>query len=137
MMQYLVDASAAARYLLDRSKYPAWTGPIDSGLVGMCQVTRLEMGHSVRRAGERDRFFKNLEAIFPPIEMHKDAFGEAELLQVRLTDSGAHRSASPADLLLAANARLLSLAILHVDKDFITLDRYCGVPQKRMDTESP
>ncbi|MGW7579816.1 PIN domain-containing protein [Kitasatospora sp. NPDC054768] len=137
MIQYLVDTSAAARYLHKKSLYPAWIGPIDSGLVGMCQVTRLEMGKAVRRAGERDRYFRNLETIFPPVEMHKDAYDEAELLQLKLTDSAAHESASPVDLLLAANARLMGMAVLHVDKDFITLDRICGLPQKRMDTTAP
>lgn len=125
--RYLVDKSALARLHL-----PAVREEMEPlmarALVGICGVTELEMLYSARNIQERARMKEQLEAAMDRVDTPDDIWDQASEIQEALTEQAQHRSASIADLIVAATARAHSLEILHYDRDFDTIARYTEQP---------
>ena len=58
-------------------------------------------------------------------------------VQMLLADRGQHRAASIPDLLVAATAEVVSLTLLHVDKDFELIASITGQPVERLRIPPP
>jgi predicted nucleic acid-binding protein len=61
---------------------------------------------------------RSARSAWPFIEMDQHALSRAVEVQDELADSGQHRGAKIADLLIAAAAEHAGLVILHYDRDF-------------------
>jgi predicted nucleic acid-binding protein len=129
MTRYLADKSALARLHL-----PAVREELEPlmmrALVGICGVTELEMLYSARNIQERARMKEQLEASLDRIDTPEDIWEQASEIQEALTEQAQHRSASIADLLVAATARAHGLEILHYDRDFDTIARFTEQPAR-------
>jgi len=64
--------------------------------------------------------------------MNDRAYERADEVQQRLTERGAHRSAGPVDLLIAATAERSGLIVLCDDRDFETVSAVTGQPVRRV-----
>jgi predicted nucleic acid-binding protein len=127
--RYLVDKSALARLHLPTVREEL-APLISRALVGICGVTELEMLYSARNIQERSRMRQQLEASLEPVDTPPDLWARAEEIQEALTEQAQHRSASVADLIVAATARASGLEILHYDRDFDTIARYTEQPAR-------
>jgi predicted nucleic acid-binding protein len=129
MTRYLADKSALARLHL-----PAVREELEPlmmrALVGICGVTELEMLSSARNIQERARMKEQLEASLDRIDTPEDIWERASEIQEALTEQAQHRSASIADLLVAATARAKGLEVLHYDRDFDTIARFTEQPTR-------
>lgn len=128
--QWLIDKSALVR-LSESPDSGEWLGRIDSGLVAVSTVTRLEVGYSARSAADWSQMVVGqpvgamiIEYLTPAIE---DRSVEVQRL---LVQQGHHRAPAIPDLLIAATAELSGRIVLHVDKDF---DVIAGVTGQRME----
>lgn len=127
--RYLIDKSAFARLHLPSVREelePLMT----RGLVGMCDVTELEMLFSARNTQERARMREQLSAAMIRVDMPDDLWRQASDIQEALTGGAQHRSASIPDLLVAATGRAHDLEILHYDRDFDTIARHTEQPTR-------
>ncbi len=129
MTRYLADKSALARLHL-----PAVREELEPlmvrALVGICDVTEVEMLYSARNIQERARMKEQLEASLDRIDIPGDIWEQAAEIQEALTEQAQHRSASIPDLIVAATARARNLEILHYDRDFETIARYTEQPTR-------
>jgi predicted nucleic acid-binding protein len=129
LTRYLADKSALARLHL-----PAVREELEPlimrALVGICDVTELEMLYSARNIQERARMKEQLEASLDPVETPADIWEQAAGIQEALTEQAQHRSASIPDLIVAATARAHGLEILHYDRDFDTIARFTEQPAR-------
>ncbi|KUL42461.1 PIN domain nuclease [Actinoplanes awajinensis] len=116
--QYLVDTSAFMRLLRDRTVFDAWLQRLTSGVVAVCPLTELEILYSARSKTHRQQLQSMLVSLYSWVLMPDRAYERAAEVQEALTDRGAHRSAGPVDLLVAATAEEHRLALLHYDADF-------------------
>jgi predicted nucleic acid-binding protein len=111
LTRYLADKSALARLHL-----PAVREELEPlmmrALVGICAVTELEMLYSARNIQERARMKEQLEASLDRVDIPEDIWGQAAEIQEALTEQAQHRSASIADLIVAATASARGLEIL-------------------------
>ena len=73
-----------------------------------------------------------LEAVFGWVPMSDGAWERADEVQQALTERGQHRSAGPADLLIAATAEHQRLILLTDDKDFEVVASVTGQPVRRV-----
>ena len=106
---WLIDKSAIGR-LHASPDAETWTDRIGRGLVRISTVTRLEVGFSARTGAD-----------------HRALAVQSALAERRL-----HRAPSIPDLLIAANAELADLTVLHVDKDFELIAEVTGQPVERL-----
>lgn len=60
--------------------------------------------------------------------MPDDAYERAGEIQQRLAETGRHRSAGPADLLISVTAERHRLTVLTDDRDFLTVAAVTGQP---------
>jgi predicted nucleic acid-binding protein len=118
--RYLTDKSALARLHLPPVR-DVLVPLMDRGLISICGVTELEMLFSARNAEERRRVKEQLAASTTWVDTPDDVWSLASDIQEALTEKGQHRSASIADLLIAATARVHELTVLHYDSDFDTI----------------
>ncbi len=132
MTEWLIDKSALAR--LSVSENPAlWAERIERGLVHICVVTRLELGYSARSGADFASIFQ-----LPPVSslivanLTPAIEERAHQVQGFLADRGLHRSASLADLLIAATAEASRLTVLHLDKDFDLIAGLTGQEVERL-----
>jgi predicted nucleic acid-binding protein len=125
--RYLADKSALARIHLPPVR-DALVPLMDRGLVSICGVTELEMLFSARNAEERHRVKNQLTASTAWVDTPDDVWSLASDIQEALTEQGLHRSASIADLIIAATARARELTVLHYDSDFDTIAGVTGQP---------
>jgi len=58
------------------------------------------------------------DALYPNVNVPKNAWQWIESAQYRLVRDGTHRALSTVDLLICATAALHGLIVLHDDKDF-------------------
>jgi predicted nucleic acid-binding protein len=127
LTRYLADKSALARLHL-----PAVREELEPlmlrALVGICGVTQLEMLYSARNIQERARMKEQLEASLNRVDTPEDIWEQAAEIQEALTEQAQHRSASIADLIVAATARVHGLEVLHYDRDFDTIARFTEQP---------
>ncbi|MEU4083272.1 PIN domain-containing protein [Streptomyces aureus] len=138
MIKYLIDTSAVHRFFKDPNLYPAWRTVVARGEVGMIPLIEYEICFSAQRASDRVHLLSKLQTLFETVIPGRDAYDAARDMQEALTKKGAHRSCGPIDLMLAATAHVEQLAVLHIDKDYVTVARYWpGFKQLRLDTELP
>ncbi|MFI0939120.1 PIN domain-containing protein [Streptomyces sp. NPDC021020] len=137
MISYLIDTSAVARFFQAPDKFPEWRRLIEDGQVGLAKLNEFEVMHSAERASARPALLRRLESIFEMVLPDPDVFDMARDIQEALTAGGCHRSAGPVDLMLAATACVMDLAVIHVDKDFQAIARHWPLRQYRMDTDLP
>ncbi|MFF3557178.1 PIN domain nuclease [Streptomyces tsukubensis] len=128
---YLIDTSALARVLLRRTT-EAWERRIAAGLVGLCDLTELELLYSARSVEGRAAVGQRLDQ-FAWCPVPDGVYRRARVVQQELTAKGEHRSAGPVDLLVAAIAEQSGLTLLHYDRDFETIARVTGQPTHMID----
>jgi predicted nucleic acid-binding protein len=129
---YLIDTSALARVLL-RQTTTDWDDRIGAGLVAICDITELEVLHSARSAEDRARLQAALDAHYVWCPMPDGIYRRSRVVQEQLTAKGEHRSAGPADLLVAATAEEAGLTLLHYDRDFDTIALTTGQPVRAIE----
>ena len=127
LTRYLADKSALARLHLPAVREEL-EPPMLRALVGICGVTELEMLYSARNIQERARMKEQLEASLNRVDTPEDIWEQAAEIQEALTEQAQHRSASIADLIVAATARVHGLEVLHYDGDFDTIARFTEQP---------
>ncbi|MEV8517548.1 PIN domain-containing protein [Dactylosporangium sp. NPDC051484] len=126
--RFLVDTSAVVRLLRDRDVRARWQPQVTAGVMGICPITELELLHSARSKADREEWLELFDATFAWIAMPERVFSRATEVQAAMTARGTHRSASAADLLLAATAELSSLTLVHYDHDFDEVTKVTGQP---------
>ena len=127
-VHFLIDTSALIRVLRVPSALSAWDQQITAGLVATCPITELELLFTVKSAADRREQLEILRDTFSWVVMPDNVFQRANEVQAALTESGAHRSAGPVDLLAAAAAESHGLTLLHYDADFAQVSRITGQP---------
>ena len=127
-MKYLADTSAVARFLQHGADAWGWGEALDSGLVGMCEITEMEVLRSARSSAHHKQMQQYLSGFYAWAPVPDGAFRRALQVQQTLVDHGEHRSAGPVDLLVAAVAELSGLVLLHCDRDFEAIARHSGQP---------
>lgn len=127
---YLIDTSAAARILTNKKVREDWSDHLAEGVVGLCDITELEMLYSARSLADRLAKEELFAELFNWVPMNDGAYRRARTVQRRLTESGEHRSAGAVDLLVAATAELSGLSVLHYDADFETVAKVTGQPTR-------
>ncbi|AXK33875.1 PIN domain nuclease [Streptomyces armeniacus] len=127
-VSYLVDTSAAVRLLLDKTLDDRWGAALREGLLGLCDLTELEVLYSAKSFHDRAEKRQLLGRLFGWCPTPDGVERRAHTVQELLTRHGEHRSAGPVDLLVAATAELNGLTVLHYDRDFATIARRTGQP---------
>ncbi len=123
-LRWLIDKSALAR-IRKQSVSDVLVPRIDAGMVGCCIVTELEVGFSARSISDHDAIIRLLERLVPIVQPVR-AEQIARDTQRQLVESGRHRSAGVADLLVAATAAAAGLTVLHYDRDFEVIASVTG-----------
>ncbi|MFC3997097.1 PIN domain nuclease [Nocardiopsis sediminis] len=127
-MKYLADTSVVARFLQHGADTWGWGEALDAGLVGMCEITEIEVLRSARSSAHHKQMHQYLSGFYAWAPIPDTTFRRALQGQQALVDHGEHRSAGPVDLLVAAVAELSGLSLLHCDRDFETVARHTGQP---------
>ncbi|MFD7027168.1 PIN domain nuclease [Streptomyces sp. NPDC059917] len=127
---HLIDTSAVVRVVTNEDVRKSWLEHLAVGVIGVCEVTELELLFSARSLADRLEKEALLGELFNWTPMPERVYLRARAVQRLLTDRGEHRSAGPVDLLVAATAELTGLTLLHYDKDFDTIARVTGQPAR-------
>jgi predicted nucleic acid-binding protein len=125
---YLIDTSGLFRILADPKLRQTWSDELTAGIVATCPIVELEFLYSARSLADRLEKQRLLHDLFAWVPMNEWAFERAEAVQQLLTETGAHRSAGPADLLVAATAERERLTVLCDDRDYATVASVTGQP---------
>jgi predicted nucleic acid-binding protein len=122
-LTHVVDTSVLKR--LGRPEVRAVIEPLaETGHLGRPRICDLEVGYSARNAHEWDQLIEDLDA-FQSIETTATHVHRA--LQVkRLLAQASQRGPKLPDLLVAAAAETLNLAVLHYDADFDVIAAVTG-----------
>jgi predicted nucleic acid-binding protein len=126
---YLIDTSGLFR-ILQSDLRKAWSDQLAAGVIATCPIVELEFLYSARSLADRLEKQRLLHDVFGWVPMPDGAYERAEQVQQLLTDSGAHRSAGPVDLLIAATAERERLTVLCDDHDYQTVAAVTGQPVK-------
>ena len=114
-LTFLVDTSVIKR--LGRAAVREAVEPLAAaGRLGRAAISDLEVGYSARSAREWDRLMGALDA-FDPVETSAGHLRRALQVQ-RLLAQRSQRGRKIPDLLIAAAAEELDVAVLHYDADF-------------------
>jgi len=95
-----------------------------AGELGRPSICDLEVGYSVRNAGEWDQLLGALDA-FEPVETTAAHLHRALQVQ-RLLAERSQRGRKIPDLLVAAAAEELDITVLHYDSDFDLISSVTG-----------
>lgn len=118
---YLIDASGVFRILQEPKLRQAWSDQLAAGVIATCPIDELESLFSARSLADRLEKVRLLHDLFGWVPMSEHAWQRAAEVQQLLTEAGQHRSAGPADLLIAATAERENLTVLCDDRDFMTI----------------
>ncbi|MFY9807501.1 MAG: PIN domain nuclease [Pseudonocardiaceae bacterium] len=122
-LKYLVDTSVLKR--LSRVEVRAVIEPLAvSGQLGRPRICDLEVGYSARNADEWDQLVGALDA-FDAVETTAAHLRRALQVQ-RLLAQRSQRGRKIPDLLVAAAAEELDVAVLHYDADFDLITSVTG-----------
>ena len=124
---YLIDTSGLFRILQDKFR-KAWSDQLTAGVIAVCPVVELEFLCSARSLADRLEKRRLLHDVFGWVPMSERCFDRATEVQQLLTETGAHRSAGPVDLLIAATAERDRLIVLCDDQHFRTVAAVTGQP---------
>ncbi|WP_045743369.1 PIN domain nuclease [Actinoplanes rectilineatus] len=130
MIRYLIDTSAFFRLLRNPELQERWRGPIESGSMAICPLTELEIYHSAQTPEQRARWKEVLEESYCWVVITDRVFDRAPEIQEGLFNIGAHRSAGPVDLVVAAVAEDHRMTLLHYDNDFTQVAKVTGQPTR-------
>ncbi|WP_455351064.1 PIN domain-containing protein [Streptomyces sp. SYSU K217416] len=122
--KYLVDKSAWARAGHPLVRAALWP-LVEGGLVATCSVIDLEILYSARNAHDYARG-RSVRRGFEWLPLTDEIGSRAIEIQSLLAEKGHHRSASVADLLIAATAERHGVTVLHYDADFDTIAAVTG-----------
>ncbi len=123
--RWLVDTSVLARVAVPAVSL-ALTPRLQSGLVGVCLATELEVGYSAQSTAHYAKQRASLLGQLLAVPMPFRAEQRAREVQAELVARGHHRSAGVADLMVAAIAEIEGLTVLHYDTDFDTIAAVTG-----------
>ena len=126
---YLIDTSAVFR-ILQAELRKTWSDQLSAGVIAICPIVELEFLYSARSLADRLEKQRLLHDLFGWVSMHDGCYERAGQVQQLLTESGAHRSAGPVDLLIAATAERERLIMLCDDHDYQTVATVTGQPVK-------
>jgi len=126
---YLIDTSGLFR-ILQAELRKVWSDQLAAGVVATCPIVELEFLYSARSLADRLEKQRLIHDLFGWVSMHQGAYERAEEVQQLLTEAGAHRSAGPVDLLIAATAERERLTVLCDDRDYQTVAAVTGQPVK-------
>lgn len=122
-MSFLIDTSVLKR--LGHSEVRAVVEPLAAtGQLGRPSICDLEVGYSARNADEWDRLIEALDA-FERVETTAPHIRRALRVQ-RLLAQRSQRGRKIPDLLVAAAAEELDIAVLHYDADFDAIASVTG-----------
>jgi predicted nucleic acid-binding protein len=116
----LLDNSAWARLespSLSQQRRADLADMAETGELGVCLPFLLEAGWSARSGEDHDELLGDLLQL-PRFEINAAVEVAALDAQRALARRGHHRSASPADLLIAACAHVHGAGVLHYDRDY-------------------
>ena len=133
LSRYLIDASAVVRMFTVAKPSAAWRREIDAGRIAICAFTELELRHSAKSVKHDRRLRSDLNKMFAWTPIQEGCHERALEIQDGLIGNSEHRSAGAVDLMLAANAELSGLTVLHDDRDFECVARVTGQPILRID----
>jgi len=125
----LLDNSAWARLAAPalgdprRAEIAELTG---RGEVAVCAPFLLEAGWSARSSTHHDQILADLLQL-PRVMIDRDVEDAALVAQRELARRGHQRTASPADLLIAACAHVHGSGVLHYDRDYDILLEITGL----------
>jgi hypothetical protein len=125
----LIDTSGLFRILQGELR-KAWSDQLVAGVIATCPIVELEFLFSSRSLADRLEKQRLMHDLFGWVSMHEGAYERAEQVQQLLTEAGAHRSAGPVDLLIAATAERERLTVLCDDHDYQTVAAVTGQPVK-------
>lgn len=124
-LTHLVDTSALTR--LGQPEVRAVIEPLAlAGRLARVTISDLEIGYSARSAAEWDRLIASLD-VFVQVDTTAGHLRRAMQVQ-RLLASRHQRGRKIPDLLVAAAAEELDVAVLHYDADFDLIARVTGQP---------
>ncbi|MGH3273598.1 MAG: PIN domain nuclease [Streptosporangiaceae bacterium] len=124
---YLIDTSGLFR-ILGSELRRAWSDALTAGVIAICPVVELEFLYSARSLADRLEKQVLLHGVFGWVPTGEGAFERASEVQQLLTAAGAHRSAGPVDLLIAATAERERLIVLCDDRGYQTIAKVTGQP---------
>jgi len=122
---YLIDTSGIFRILQSELR-KAWSDQLAAGVISICPIVELEFLYSARSLADRLEKQRLIRDLFGWVPMDDGAFERAGEVQQLLTETGAHRSAGPVDLLIAATAEHERLTVLCDDRDFQAIAAMTG-----------
>jgi len=122
---YLIDTSGVFR-ILQAEFRKAWFEQLTTGVIAICPIVELEFLYSARSLADRLDKQRLIRDLFGRVPMPERAYERASDMQQLLTQRGAHRSAGPVDLLIAATAECERLTVLCDDHDFQTVATVTG-----------
>jgi predicted nucleic acid-binding protein len=124
--RYLVDKSALARMPVESVR--ARLAPlIEGGEAATCAIIDLEVLYSARNRAEYERIRARRRLAYHEVPLSREIFERAIEVQGELAKSGRHRIPIP-DLIIAAAAEAVGLAVLHYDEDFDRIAAVTGQP---------
>ncbi|WP_194826772.1 PIN domain nuclease [Nocardia sp. XZ_19_231] len=126
MISYLIDTSAAVRFIANPAVKQAWQETVTAGAVAVCDVVELELLYGATSLADRLRKKKLLGELFGWAPTPDSVWTRAHEVQQLLTEQGQHRSAGAADLVIAATAEANRITILHYDHDFEAVAKATG-----------
>lgn len=126
---YLIDTSGLFR-ILQSGLRKAWSDHLAAGVIAICPIVELEFLFSARSLADRLEKQQLLHDLLGWVPMPDRAYERAAEIQQLLTETGAHRSAGPVDLLIAATAERERLIVLCDDRDYQTIARVTGQPAR-------
>jgi predicted nucleic acid-binding protein len=122
---YLIDTSGMFRILQDKLR-KAWSDQLAAGVIAVCPIVEMEFLYSARSLADRLEKQRLMHDLFGWVPMHDGAYERAGDVQQLLTENGAHRSAGPVSLLIAATAEREGLTVLCEDRDYQTVAAVTG-----------
>jgi predicted nucleic acid-binding protein len=128
---YLIDTSGLFRILQSELR-KAWSDQLAAGVIAVCPIVELEFLYSARSLADRLEKLRLMRDLFGWVTMSAGCYERAGEVQQLLTEAGAHRSAGPVDLLIAATAERERLIVLCDDHDYETVATVTGQPVKRV-----
>ncbi len=124
---YLIDTSGLFR-ILQSGLRKAWSDHLAAGVIAICPIVELEFLFSAQSLADRLEKQHLLHDLLGWVPMPDRTYERAAQVQQLLTETGAHRSAGPVDLLIAATAERERLIVLCDDRDYQTIARVTGQP---------
>ncbi|MEV7187881.1 PIN domain nuclease [Kitasatospora sp. NPDC093102] len=121
---FLIDTSAAARLITKPAALSLWGETLAAGKIGMCVPTESELLYSARSVSEMRAMRAQFERLYAWWVVPDDVWHRVPELQLRLAETGSHRSAGVVDLMIAVTAMHHGLTVLHYDRDFETIAKH-------------